>query len=112
MPNPALHKASIFGKEDIVALLLEAGAEPNCCCKSETGVRDVTPLHFAAHAGHVQVVELLLAKGADPERKCAGGLWDGQRPEDIAGQSRYAPPRSRELVEKAIRDAKSAASAS
>jgi ankyrin repeat protein len=55
-----MHAAAGKGHTEIVALLLEHGADAN--------VRDQNgqaPLHDAASNGHFQVVRLLLAKGAD-----------------------------------------------
>ena len=56
----ALHWTASKGQTNIVALLLERGANPNAKQRF-----DETPLHFAVEAGHVETARLLLAKGAD-----------------------------------------------
>lgn len=58
-----LHCAAANGHQDLVRLLLDAGALPNVI--AEDGA---TPLHRAASAGHRAVVELLVERGADPKR--------------------------------------------
>ncbi|XP_033217235.1 ankyrin-1-like [Belonocnema kinseyi] len=55
----ALHLAA-DGREHIVKLLLDAGANINSTSRNES-----RPLHFAAERGHVKVVELLLDYDAD-----------------------------------------------
>lgn len=56
-----LHRAAEAGHEDIVELLLSAGAD------TDPGKADgmPTPLHFAAGSGHAGIVRRLLASGAD-----------------------------------------------
>ena len=55
----ALYRASKAGYEQIVRLLLEAGAEID-------GSTIHGPLHAACEHGHTQVVDMLLQLGADP----------------------------------------------
>jgi hypothetical protein len=55
-----LHIAARFGREDLAAILLSAGADPNARDK-----HDDRPLHLAAEQGHPAVVRLLLRRGAD-----------------------------------------------
>jgi ankyrin repeat protein len=106
----ALGLAAFFGQDEVVRLLLTAGADPNSV--SHNGMRvaplhssvagrhagisadlvaagaDVnaiqtdgyTPLHESAQNGDVATTELLLAAGADP----ASAKDDGQRPADSA----------------------------
>ena len=76
-----LHVAASNGHAEVVALLLENGADPNA--KNRI---DVTPLHMAAMDGHLPVVELLVAHGADVNaRQCANQTalhlanWKGRR---------------------------------
>ena len=62
-----LHVAASNGHAEVVALLLEKGADPNAQNRLE-----VTPLHMAAKNGHLPVVEMLVAHGADVNaRQCA-----------------------------------------
>lgn len=55
-----LATAALMGHTEIVALLLEHGADINA--RSQDGG---TPLHAAAFLGHAETVKLLLEKGAD-----------------------------------------------
>ncbi|XP_077294892.1 ankyrin repeat domain-containing protein 27-like [Arctopsyche grandis] len=56
----ALHVACIYGKPQMVDLMLELGAEVNCAdCNGST------PLHFAASRGHQNALLLLLHAGAN-----------------------------------------------
>ena len=57
----ALYQAARNGYSDIVAYLLNKGADPNIANNS-----NVTPLNAAASNGHEEVVKLLVEKGADP----------------------------------------------
>jgi len=63
-----LHIAARFGRDDLAAILLSAGADPNA--RDKRGDR---PLHLAAQEGHPGVVRLLLRRGADLE---AAGSMD------------------------------------
>jgi hypothetical protein len=56
----ALHLAARFGRDDLAALLLSGGADPNA--RDKRGDR---PLHLAAGYGHPAVARLLLARGAN-----------------------------------------------
>jgi len=58
----ALHWACVYGRLEIVALLLDNGADIEM--KDSKGW---TALHFAANSGYLDVVELLLASCADVE---------------------------------------------
>jgi ankyrin repeat protein len=57
--GPVLSVAASFGPPEMVALLLEMGANPNL-----GGAHGMRPLFLAAREGHVQIVRLLLAGGA------------------------------------------------
>jgi Ankyrin repeats (3 copies) len=63
-----LHIAARFGRDDLAAILLSAGADPNA--RDKRGDR---PLHLAAEEGHPGVVRLLLRRGANLE---ASGSMD------------------------------------
>ncbi|KAG2458143.1 PP16A phosphatase, partial [Polypterus senegalus] len=56
----ALHQCCIDDFEEMVRILLEAGADVNAC-DSELW----TPLHAAATCGHLSLVELLISHGAN-----------------------------------------------
>ncbi|XP_064605741.1 putative ZDHHC-type palmitoyltransferase 6 [Liolophura sinensis] len=55
-----LHKASLGGDWTINYLLLEAGADPNCCNDNQE-----TPLHYACKRGDVSVVHLFVQHKGD-----------------------------------------------
>lgn len=56
-----LHAAAAKGHADVVALLLENGANPMARDTSD----NATPLHWAAENGHLDVVATLIQHGAD-----------------------------------------------
>lgn len=57
--------AVVRGDVQIVAALLNAGADPNII-----GEDGATPIHHAASHGHCEIIRLLLAHGASPEIAC------------------------------------------
>jgi ankyrin repeat protein len=65
-PNPAanqycpLGKAIWAGRESVVKVLLDAGADPNVLMGNEQ-----RPLHAAVKSGHPGIVKALISKGAD-----------------------------------------------
>lgn len=61
----AMHAAAFRGSAEIVAMLLDAGAEVSPQV-SDDRYLGLTPLHQAARAGATDVVRLLLDHGADP----------------------------------------------
>jgi ankyrin repeat protein len=65
--GPARHRALVLaaqlGHADVVALLLDAGEDPNRY-NPEGSHAHCTPLHQAAHAGHGAVVRMLVERGA------------------------------------------------
>jgi hypothetical protein len=61
----ALTVASFYGKTDLIAYLLELGADPNGYPKSGTGFHShATPLHQAVSSGSLSAVKLLVETGA------------------------------------------------
>lgn len=62
---------------DVLALLLEAGADPN-----QRGLNDWTPLHMAVAERRIEAVRLLLDAGADPRLRTR--IDDGATPRDDA----------------------------
>lgn len=87
----ALHAAAYHGREEVVAALLEAGAqlEPRTM-----GARGWTPLHLAGARGALATIELLLAAGADPRAEHLGH----------DGLSLAASQRQPEAVERLLED--------
>ncbi len=61
--------ASWLGRTDMVALLLDAGADPNAA----NNEKQVVALHTAAHSGHLGIVDLLARAGARLEAKNING---------------------------------------
>ena len=59
--RPPLYGASVHGHFDVVRMLLEHGADPNCPLKTGFGS---TPLIGASEKGNLEVARLLLDKGA------------------------------------------------
>ena len=72
----ALHRAALFGRADVMTVLLEHG-EANVAARDEDGW---TALHWAAQAGKAAVVTRLLKHGADAAAKDKAG----QTPRDLA----------------------------
>jgi len=65
----ALHRAATDGDQDLLALLLGAGADPNA-----TTSYGLAPLHSAIAAVQAEAVRMLLAHGADPQRTLVSGM--------------------------------------
>jgi uncharacterized protein len=63
--------AAFLGGSTVVALLLEAGADPDDDADNPSRVR---PVHAAAAARDVESLRLLLEAGADPNVRQQGGL--------------------------------------
>ena len=66
--NTALILASMYGKKNIVQLLLQNGSDPNI--KNSVGH---TALILASRMGHKDIVQLLLQYSVDPNIKDTGG---------------------------------------
>lgn len=72
----ALHRAALFGRADVMTVLLEHG-EADMAARDDDGR---TALHWAAQAGKAAVVTRLLKHGADAAAKDKAG----QTPRDLA----------------------------
>ncbi len=59
--NTPVHLCAWYGRESILHMLLESGADPNV-----QNAHGYTPLHFAVYSGNLKVVRMLLESGADP----------------------------------------------
>jgi uncharacterized protein len=81
MTGTALHSAASGRHRDVIALLLEAGADPDV--RQSHGW---TALHAAAQHGDADIVELLLARGADRDARND----DGIRPAELARRAGHA----------------------
>lgn len=66
----ALHLAAFFGTAEVVAVLLERGADPTAVA---TNPMSVTPLHSAVAKHAAGSVRLLLGAGANADAQQAGG---------------------------------------
>jgi ankyrin repeat protein len=62
-----LHCAAWNGHEQVVALLLDAGADINA--RNQNDHWGTTPLHAAAHGNQAKVVRVLIDRGADLKAK-------------------------------------------
>jgi ankyrin repeat protein len=65
-----LHLAAFFAQQEVVALLLKRGADPNVAARNASRV---APLHSAVAGRNLDVVRLLLLHGADPNARQQGG---------------------------------------
>ena len=71
------------GQREMVALLLEKGAQVN----EQVQIGGTTLLHVAAYRGDQEIVSLLLQYGADKQAR----MTSGERPVDLAqGQGHQA----------------------
>jgi ankyrin repeat protein len=75
-----LHWALVREREDVIALLLDSGADPN----HATGTGRL-PLNIAMRSGQGGAVKLLLEAGADPDRPDS----DGKTPRMVGKAGRY-----------------------
>jgi len=66
----ALHLAAYFGRQELVAALLMAGADVNARTRN---AQNNLPLHAAAAGKHREIVDLLLARGSDVNARQEGG---------------------------------------
>jgi len=66
-----LHLAAYFGREEVVSILLAAGADPDAVATNETRLR---PLHAATAAQATTIVEALVDAGATIDAPQAGGF--------------------------------------
>ena len=76
-----LHSAVAAQQQQVIALLLKAGADPNS--KQHGGF---TPLLEAAQLGNADLAELLLAHGADPRAQLDDGRTAAELAEEAGNQ--------------------------
>lgn len=84
-----LHSAASLGKSELVALLLDKGADINAKAKDGS-----TPLHLAVKRSHPAVVKLLFSRGANPSAKDQ----EGNSPLHIAAEL-FTPDMLKVLVD-------------
>lgn len=70
--NTCLHYSANWGHFDTLAMMLEAGANPNV-----QNYQKETALHRAFYKDNIPMIQLLLKKGADPRLVNAQGLKPG-----------------------------------
>ena len=78
--RPLLYIAARNGHYKVCEILLEYGADVNCC--DENGS---TPLHVAAYHGHNDIINLLISYGADVNKK----NLIGEAPSEEVATPRY-----------------------
>lgn len=78
---PPLIAALSCGREDVLRLLLERGADPNL----QRGINDFTPLHMAVSQRNARAALLLLDHGADPTARTR--VDDCETPVQMASSS-------------------------
>jgi ankyrin repeat protein len=66
----ALHLAAFFAQPDVVAILLDRGADPRAIARN---LSRVTPLHSAAAGRNLEVARLLLRHDVDVNARQQGG---------------------------------------
>lgn len=84
-----LHSAASLGKTELIALLLDKGADINAKAKDGS-----SPLHLAVKRSHAAAVKLLFARGANPSAKDQ----EGNAPLHVAAEL-YAPDMLKVLVD-------------
>jgi len=73
----ALHLAVANSRVEMARFLIAHGADVNAeAYEKIVGLRDGTPLHYAACIGNVEMVQLLLESGANPEPRSGGCRGD------------------------------------
>ncbi|XP_046981573.1 uncharacterized protein LOC124550870 isoform X1 [Schistocerca americana] len=91
--NVPLHWAACYGDREVVACLLDRGADVNAM--NSFGA---TPLHDAMFRGDEDIVEMLLQAGANPLIQAIKGKFGGKTALDMASQKRVL----KELVDRYI----------
>ncbi|CAL1681579.1 unnamed protein product [Lasius platythorax] len=77
--NTPLHWAACYGNKEIIACLLDKGADVN----AENGC-GATPLHDAVNRGDVAICQELLQAGANPHIRATKGTFTGKTPYDLS----------------------------
>lgn len=98
-----LSTAAENGYHEIVALLLDHGADLETEASSESG-EQWRPLHYAAYGGHEAVVEILLKRGADPRAEdmyghCAQYYAEEEGHNSLAAVIRDSMPISKKTLQ-------------
>ena len=78
-----LYLAAEQGQSDVMSMLIEAGANPNCRCSD-----GASPLYIAAHNGHKAAVKTMLRAKANPALTTTVNKWGrAVVPLDLAAQN-------------------------
>ncbi|XP_008556256.1 uncharacterized protein LOC103577419 [Microplitis demolitor] len=77
--NTPLHWAACYGNKDVVACLIDRGADVN----AENGC-GATPLHEAVNRGDITICQELLLAGANPHTRALQGTFAGKSPYDLS----------------------------
>lgn len=97
---PELQAAGIEPDEQLIALLLAVGADPNA-----SNAYGEPPLHLSARYGYGRIAEMLLAAGANPRVRNSHGSLAMELAADAELAAKLAPPMPEGALPPEIEDA-------